>query len=292
MKINAHILSSFINPWGIIPEAVSAWLPLIANILKGNVQFASSTDEDKELTITNTYIVHPTDTGIGLLSVSSGNKNSIPENSVVKINYSGVVTKYRQECSSTPSALEIERILKDLDRNENVKSIIIHVDSPGGESYAGQRLARAVSSFSKPIDVLIDDLCASAAYNMACCADNIYANSAQARIGSIGTYTTLVDYSEYLQKEGIKLIEVYATPSTQKNEEFREALKGNTKPLQKIIDEVQGVFAENVTVGRGSKLIGKEWNTGKLFNAVEAEKIGLIDGIMSIEELYQKHFDI
>lgn len=44
---------------------------------------------------------------------------------------------------------------------------------------------------------------------------------------------TIVDTSEYYAKMGIKLIDIYASKSTDKNQEFHKALQGDTEPLKK-----------------------------------------------------------
>ena len=89
-------------------------------------------------------------------------------------------------------------------------------------------LQEAINSRNKPVVAFCNDFVASAAYGIASCCDKIVANSNVCRIGSVGTYMTIVDTSEYYAKMGIKLIDIYASKSTDKNQEFQKALQGET----------------------------------------------------------------
>ena len=134
---------------------------------------------------------------------------------------------------------------------------------------------------NKPVVGFIDDYACSAAAGIAFGCDYVVANSKMARVGSLGTYTTIADYSKKLEKEGIDVKEVYATDSKHKNGEVREALKGNLKPLQELTDKYNDYFMDTIESNRQGKLTESRevWGTGKVYFADEALKLGLIDKI-------------
>ena len=146
----------------------------------------------------------------------------------------------------------------------------------------------AIAKRNKPVLAFIDDFAASAAYGIAAGCDIITANNELARIGSIGVYLSIVDYSEQMKKEGINLIEVYAPQSTDKNADVRGAIEGKPEALE-ALRKTAGKFCESfiasVENSRGDKLKEdrRTWGTGKVFFAEEALQMGLIDSIDSFE---------
>ncbi len=148
-------------------------------------------------------------------------------------------------------------------------------------------MQEAINSRNKPVVAFCNDFVASAAYGIASCCDKIVANSNVCRIGSVGTYMTIVDTSEYYAKMGIKLIDIYASKSTDKNQEFHKALQGDTEPLKKVCDTYNENFISsiaNARVGVINEDQGK-WATGKMFFAPEAMDIGMIDEIDTFENV-------
>ena len=133
----------------------------------------------------------------------------------------------------------------------------------------------------------MSDSCFSAGYGIASACDYIVANSSLARVGSIGALTTIADYTERYKMQGINLIQVYATQSTDKNKEYREALEGNLEPIRKLTDTYNEYFLSLIETNRGDKLKGDRsvWGTGKTWSAEEALELGLIDEINTFNNL-------
>ena len=178
-------------------------------------------------------------------------------------------------------------ILARCDASSNIKGVVLKQETGGGEGGAMRLFHEAVSKFSKPIIGFVDDTsCSAGMGNLAAC-DMIVANSKLARVGSIGTYLTIADFSKQFEKMGINLIEVYADASKDKNSEYYEALKGNTEPLKQIVNVYNDAFLELIETSRDGKLTAdrKEWGTGKVYFAHEAQKLGLIDGIDSFDNV-------
>lgn len=265
-------LHNIVNGFWLIDENFAAnYMPLVTNYLLGQrIQFTENRIPENFLSIQN-----GDDSREQIKSLKDA-----PVNSIAVINISGAITKHDQECGPDGMSSKAS-ILQECYHNENIKGIIIKIDSGGGEGNGMRLLCENLSNRNKPVVAFIDDFACSAAYGIASNADVVIANSAQARIGSIGTYLTIADYSKQLEMKGIKLIEVYATASKDKNQEYFQALKGNMEPLKKIADHFNETFLKMIETNRGDKLTSDRsvWGTGKVFFAEEAQELGLIDGI-------------
>lgn len=286
MKIRA-IIQSLSAAWAISPEAAEAYLPLVASFIKGNFQPFTSEGRSKE--DSRIGIIGAGVTGAYFISTygEASPPENAPENSVAIISMQDVITKYDQACGDSGTVTKADILLR-ADKNPNIKAHILLMDTPGGEAYAGMAMAEAVKSVTKPIVAFVDDLSASAGMMIASQADYIVANQELARVGSIGTFLTLADYKEYFEKEGIKIIEVYADASTDKNKPYRDAIdKGEFKLIKQDLNVLNDRFIQYIESGRSGKLKtgADDWGTGKVFFASEAVKTGLIDDIMPLESV-------
>lgn len=286
MNIRA-ITQSLSAAWAISPEVAQAYLPVIASFIKGNFQAFASERRSKEdskirkisARINGAYFISTYGEGAP--------PENAPENSVAIISMQDVITKYDQECGDSGTVTKADILLR-ADKNPNIKAHILLMDTPGGEVYAGMAMAEAVKSVTKPIVAFVDDLSASAGMMIASQADYIVANQELARVGSIGTFLTLADYKEYFEKEGIKIIEVYADASTDKNKPYRDAIdKGEFILIKQDLNVLNDRFIQYIESGRSGKLKtgADDWGTGKVFFAREAVKTGLIDEIMPLESV-------
>jgi ClpP class serine protease len=168
--------------------------------------------------------------------------------------------------------------------NQNIKGIILNIDSGGGEGGAMRLMSNTIAQRNKPILGFVDDFAASAAAGIASGTDWIVDNNNVAKFGSFGTYMTIGDYTEAWKMQGVKLIEVYADQSKDKNKEYYDALKGDLSGIKDMANRYNDEFLSMVDANRNGKLKNDSWNTGKLFDADKAMEIGLIDEIATWEE--------
>ncbi len=281
--------------WAIKREAAEGYLPLVIAYLK-NPQSLNGQDysqERKTDRLLNAAVLNANKAfDYYELIDEDGRLRDVPENSVISMNITGAISKYSQFCGPVGMQTKI-RQLQILDAHENVAAILLNIDSPGGEGYAARAMADTIQRANKPIIAFINDLAASAAYMIAAAADEIYANSDMAELGSIGTYIQVADFRKQLENEGINLHEIYATASIDKNKEYKEAINGNYEPMRQFANSFNDKFLAMVNTGRNGKLTADEktWGTGKVFYAPKALELGLIDGILSYEETLQTIFE-
>ncbi len=274
------------NIWLMDASRAAAYLPMVISWLKGSPLQVNANDtadhcrNDLQLAVKSLSGFEISEYGYEV------SPEDAPEDSIAIININGAITKYDQDCG--PSGMITKsNILNRCFANDKIKGIVLNIDSGGGSGDAMRHFVAEVGIRNKPVLAFVSDFAASAAYGIASSCDAIVANYDLAEVGSIGTYISLVDYSEKLKKEGINLIEVYASDSKDKNNEVKEALKGNLEPLRQRADHFNEKFLSMVESNRGEKLkAGRDvWGTGKLFYADQALEMGLIDSIDSFHNI-------
>ena len=94
-----------------------------------------------------------------------------------------------------------------------------------------------------------------------------------------------VDDSEYLEKHGIKIQEIYSSYSTLKNEDARKVENGETQAyIEKYLDPVAKAFIEDVKLARKKVANDSDALKGECYLADDAQEVGLIDGVKSFDD--------
>jgi len=167
----------------------------------------------------------------------------------------------------------------------SIKAIVFVHDSPGGMVNGTESFAATIAASPK-LTISVAD-----GYMLGAASDLVYASSRTAEIGCIGTMCAFYDNTEAMKARGIVLREYYATASADKNNDFREALKGNGKLLiEESLDPTNDIFLGSVKQFRNGKIDLSQENvlSGKVYIADAALKYGLIDGIKPLEEVIEE----
>lgn len=289
MKLKS-ILQSLGSVWAIDPQFAQAFLPIALSFIKGNFKQFNDADATEDPGRIKTIVE-------GGYYVSSYGYDSPPEqapaNSVAIISMTDIITKYDQSCGDSGTLTKSD-LLERSAKNPLIKGTILLQDSGGGEAYGGIQFEESIraikSKYNKPIVTFVDDLSASAAYMIASATDYIVANRDLARIGSIGTFLTLMDFKGYFEQQGIKILDIYADDSADKNKGYRDAVeKGVFTIIKNDLNKINDHFLSRVENNRGKSLNQERnvWGTGKVFFADEAKKVGLIDEIGTLQETVQ-----
>ena len=274
--------------WFIEPAYVQAHLPLLIGMLKGENQFNENLVRKKaESDISSAElpgrIHYATAQSTGVFSVTPfTNTDRLPYNSIAQIDILGPVLKYGDYCSF--GSMELNDLLIRMANSDRVKGVILNFDSPGGQADGCGTFAdtiRAVSKIKPVLSIVQDGMCASAAMWIATSAQEVYLTRNTDRVGSIGAYCRLVDISARLEQDGIKVIDVYAPQSTDKNKEHTDAIAGDDSLLKNELKFLVEEFKKDVIAGRGQRLRTDKEDpfTGKMYRSKDALKMGLIDGI-------------
>lgn len=282
MKIT-HLLSSiFRGVWAIDPVKAEGLYPLVFNLLDGKLD-TEATQKKPEIK------------SVEMRGRRGGSTRSDSEEQFIAIlEYKDVVVKYDQYCG--PSGTEtLAAMINSAANDASAAAIIIDLDTPGGEGGACQLPSQAIQEARKVKPVIAylgNGMCASAGYYIACNADELYATFETDEIGSIGTYVTIADFKAYYESKGLKIEDVYASKSTNKNKAYKLALEGKYDDLRKnYIDPFNQVFLDTVMENRGIAA-DSEALTGKLYYAEDAIEVGLIDGIKTFDQVVERAFEL
>jgi signal peptide peptidase SppA len=189
-------------------------------------------------------------------------------------------------------AISTEQLRIDLNaaaHDPAVSAVIMTVSSPGGSVAGVEQAARAALRLRdrKPLVAYVDDLAASAGYWLAAQANAVVANRT-AKVGSIGVFTVIDDYSRYFENLGISSHIIASSPLKTFGDEYSERLqRRQTADTRRGVDGILQAFAESVAAGRRvSEQTARQWATGEIWLAPEAMDLGLIDRIADFEDVY------
>ena len=209
------------------------------------------------------------------------------EQGVSVIDIRGTLTKRGSSLSDAGSMTRIRQAIRDAASNPDVSSIVLRIDSPGGTTAGTADLAAEVAAAKskKPVYAYVEDLAASAAYWVASQATKVYANAQTALVGSIGTYMAVYDYSRAAANAGVEAVVIRSTPLKGAGFEGDKITDAQKAAWQEMVDGLQMQFNAAVMQGRGmSSEAVAAVATGRVFNASEALRLGLIDGVKSFDE--------
>lgn len=224
-----------------------------------------------------------------------------PANSIALIRINGFISQEGNWCMKGLN--DYAREIKAAGRNKNIKGVILQVNSGGGSIAGVDSFSNMVGNFErdyeKPLAVFVEGMAASAAYFISCKAPRIFAQDEMSQVGSIGTFLTMTDWSEYMKNMGIREEDIYATKSVNKNAAYRNFLKGDNSTAIEMLDKLTEVFLRAVEQGRATKLNTQtvvttedlqgnpisfpEALSGKVYIGSESIGAGLIDEIGTID---------
>lgn len=205
----------------------------------------------------------------------------IGDTGIALIPVHGVLRKHTTDAYYT-STLDIKNTIKKANNDPNVKSILLHIDSPGGTVSGVGDLADYVKNNKKPINAYCEDLTASAAYWVASQCSTIY-SSPHALIGSLGTYTVIYDMSKMYEKEGIKTVVIRSSDLKAPGIQGEEVQDAQIASIQREVMAINDDFMKSIQSTRG-QIIKEEAYTGQVYLAPEALELGLLDKLLTFED--------
>ena len=181
--------------------------------------------------------------------------------------------------------------LEELADDDDVKAVVLRVNSPGGSAYASEQIWHAVTKLKakKPVVVSMGGYAASGGYYISCAANYIYSDPTTIT-GSIGIFGMFLNYSELMKdKLGIKFDEV----KTNKHANFGTRSRFFNAEEMAILDKYIGkgyeLFRKRVADGRKMSVAQVEQIAqGRVWLGNDALKIHLVDGIGSLNDAVKK----
>lgn len=189
------------------------------------------------------------------------------------------------------STMQVQAALRDALADDSVASILLDIDSPGGEVFGVQELANAVAQAGtrKPVVAIANSLACSAAYWVGSQASEFYC-APGAIAGSIGVYTVHEDYSRALDAAGITTTLIKAGKFKAEGNSMQPLSPEDQDATQSMVDAYYSAFVSAVASGRktSQKAVREGFGQGRSLLADDAVSEGLADGVMSVSEVLGK----
>ncbi len=222
---------------------------------------------------------------ITICSDHLGQKDILPSTSkvILKINIHGVIGTNETLTTSRIHSLLVDSRLGLL-KNDRIKAILLHIDTPGGTSDDSDGIYRLVKEYKEqykiPVYAYVDGYCASGGMYIACSADKIYSTPTSI-IGSVGTLMgPLFNVSDTLEKIGV--VSKTLTRGLDKDvmNPFRKWKENEDQDIQPILDYYYQLFVKIVSTSRPKLTEDLLINTygAHIFDAPKAFELGYTDG--------------
>ncbi len=198
---------------------------------------------------------------------SDGGFSRVDKVAVVKVD--GIIT----------DSSEINRQLRDLEDRNDVKAVVVRINSPGGAVGPSQEIYSEIKRLRKTKKVVasMGAIAASGGYYASVAAEKIVSNPGTIT-GSIGVIIEFINAEDLLSKIGLKGYVVKSGKFKDTGSPLRKMEKEEMELLQGVINDVNGQFIKAVAEGRGMKVedVAKIAD-GRIFSGEQAKEKGLVD---------------
>ncbi len=182
-------------------------------------------------------------------------------------------------------------LIRKAREDEDIKAIVLRVDSPGGSAFASEVIRRElmrVKEDGKPFVVSMGGVAASGGYWISMDADVIYARPTTIT-GSIGIFGMFPTFQRTLAKIGVHTDGVGVTPLAGALRQDRAVGEEAGRAIQMMIEQGYREFITRVANGRGMTpedvdKIGQ----GRVWSGLDAKEIGLVDELGDLEDAIAK----
>ena len=190
---------------------------------------------------------------------------------------------------TTDEGINSEKVIKDLRKlkdDDDVKAVVLRVNSPGGSAYGSEQIWYAISQLKekKPVIVSMGDFAASGGYYISCNADTIVAEPTTLT-GSIGIFGMVPNFQAVTKKIGVN-IDIEKTNSlADMGSGFRPMTETEKALMQKMVEQGYDLFTTRCAEGRGMTqeqidAIGQ----GRVWTGTMALERGLVDILGGLDD--------
>ncbi|MCH2547251.1 MAG: signal peptide peptidase SppA [Alphaproteobacteria bacterium] len=172
-----------------------------------------------------------------------------------------------------------DKLFTTLEKDDNVKAVLLWVDSPGGTVVGGEQLYLNVGKLAKkkPVVVVMRSLATSAGYMATLQASKIYARHGTIT-GSIGVIMQSAEFTELAERMGIEPITIKSGPNKAAPNPLEKITPENRAVMELVVADFYDTFVTMVSEGRGmDRRRVMQLADGRIFTGPQALQLGLID---------------
>ena len=203
---------------------------------------------------------------------------------VGEIDGSGSIGSTEEGINSENLSYTIRKLMDD----DNVKGMVLRVNSPGGSAFGSEQIWKAVHDFKaagKPVAVSMGDYAASGGYYISCCADRIFAERTTIT-GSIGIFGVIPSFSELIEnKLGVHMASVKTNENADMGAIGKKMTPAQLAAMQNMVNQGYELFTKRCADGRHVTQDSiKQIAEGRVWDGITAKQIGLVDEFGGIRE--------
>ncbi|GIW40760.1 MAG: signal peptide peptidase SppA [Candidatus Binatia bacterium] len=176
-------------------------------------------------------------------------------------------------------------------RDDDVKALVLRIDSPGGSVTASDTIYREIRRFAEkrhvPVVAHLMDLGTSGAYYVALAADSIVAQPTTVT-GSIGAVLYGLNVEGLFRKLGIEDQTVKAGEHKDIGSPLRKMTPEERAILERVLSEMRDRFVSLVHERRPAAPRNGSWADGRILTAEQALAAGLVDRIGYLDEAIEE----
>jgi protease-4 len=196
-----------------------------------------------------------------------------------------MITEDADPDSGYTSSNKIAGLIREATDDEDVKAIVLRVNSPGGTPSAAQEINMEIERArqeGKPVLVSMGDMAASGAYYISAAADAIYATP-DTNTGSIGVIWVFTDMTQYYENEGISYWVAKSGDLKDMGSSWRNLTEEERDHATSIVMQMFDRFVDTIVQGRNlSEDYVHEISDGRIYTGENALNMGLIDGYANL----------
>ncbi len=191
-----------------------------------------------------------------------------------------------EQSAGTVGGESTAALLREAREDDNVKAVVLRVNSPGGEVFPSEQIRREVELIKqagKPVIASMGDVAASGGYWISMDADEIFAQPATIT-GSIGIYGLFVTIPETLEKIGVHTDGVGTTPLAGAFDMRLPLDPSVAKVIQSVINKGYRDFIGRVAAARGKQAAEiDQVARGRVWTGRQALERGLVDKLGGLD---------
>ncbi|MXZ17055.1 MAG: signal peptide peptidase SppA [Rhodothermaceae bacterium] len=191
------------------------------------------------------------------------------------------------DLSGILGSVSFQRDMKDFREDDDVKAVVLRIDSPGGSATASESMWQAVreTTKKKPVVISMGDLAASGGYWLATAGDTIVA-SPHTVTGSIGVYGMHFSIGQMLEtKLGITSDHVATSDYADMFSGMRPLRPSERALFERSLNETYSTFLERVSENRDMSIEAvHEVAQGRIWTGEAALEAGLIDKLGNLDD--------
>ena len=229
------------------------------------------------------------DLGENIKFVSLKKMKNVPSTDKFSMNKVAVLYAVGDIDSGSEGQMKSENIVKELNRladNDDVKAVVLRVNSPGGSAFGSEQMWFAAKQLreKKPLIVSMSDYAASGGYYMSCIADTIVAQPTTLT-GSIGIFGMFPNFEGIVDKIGVNFSVVKTNELSDFGNTMRPMTASERIILQNYINRGYELFVSRCAEGRNTSNDEiKRIAEGRVWTGADALSIGLVDVLGGLDD--------